>query len=332
MKRGFLRSRTLQTAAIFGLVVATFTALSVSPAAAKTKPYNWVRSAPTSAYCGMSTPTMFSSLSRLGGRSSVLGRGSDAVREPDTGQIVTDLPLSAQGKAGKDFRATIPVYVHVITDGSTGALTSKQIADQIQVLNMTYGGFDGTGSIATGFAFKLAGVTRTDNAAWFWAGPGGTNEKSMKAALHQGGNNALNLYTTTAGPYLGWAYLPDITTKPGQAFLDGIVIDWESLLGVSTTYAGWYDLGKTATHETGHWLNLEHTFYGGCNAKGDFVDDTPAELTATRGCPEGKDTCSDPGLDPIHNYMDYSTDSCYTQFTPGQIQRMRDAYLYYRAP
>ena len=152
-----------------------------------------------------------------------------------------------------------------------------------------------------------------------------------EAALHQGGDDALNLYSTTAGPYLGWAYLPDIATKPGQAYLDGIVIDWESMPGTSTTYAGRYDEGKTVTHETGHWLDLEHTFYGGCNAKGDFVDDTPAEKTPTSGCPIGKDTCSAPGLDPIHNYMDYSYDSCYTEFTPGQMQRMRDAWLLYRA-
>jgi hypothetical protein len=50
------------------------------------------------------------------------------------------------------------------------------------------------------------------------------------------------------------------------------------------------------------------------------------------GCPGGKDTCSDPGLDPIHNYMDYSFDSCYSELTQGQAQRMRDAWLFYRAP
>ena len=196
-------------------------------------------------------------------------------------------------------------------------------------MNNTFAG--GEGGADTGFSFELAGVTRTDNAAWFFAGPGGVNEKSMKAALRRGGAGALNFYTSTAGPYLGWAYLPDVVTKPGQVHLDGVVIDWESLRRVSTTYEGRYDQGETATHEVGHWLNLEHTFFGGCNNKGDFVDDTPAQKTPTNGCPEGKDTCKAPGVDPIHNYMDYSYDSCYTQFTEGQSQRMRDAWLFYRA-
>jgi hypothetical protein len=48
----------------------------------------------------------------------------------------------------------------------------------------------------------------------------------------------------------------DESTKPGRADLDGIVIDWESLPGVSDTYEGRFDEGKTATHEVGHWLNL----------------------------------------------------------------------------
>lgn len=251
------------------------------------------------------------------------------LREPDLGQVHTDLPASAKGRAGKGFRASVPVYVHVVTDGTTGALTDAQIAAQIAVLNNTFAG--GEGGAATGFSFTLAGVTRTDDADWFYANPSGEREHSMKRTLHRGGPDALNFYSTTAGDYLGWAYLPDIVTKPGQAYLDGVVIDWESIPGTSTTYAGRYDQGETATHEVGHWLNLEHTFFGGCNAKGDFVADTPAQKTPTSGCPIGKDTCKEPGLDPIHNYMDYSYDSCYTEFTAGQVQRMRDAWLHYRA-
>lgn len=259
---------------------------------------------------------------------AVQGRGGDG-REPDLGEIHEDLPATVKGKASKHFRATVPVYVHVVTAGTVGALTDEQIAVQIQVLNTTFAG--GEGGAAAGFNFQLAGVTRTDNAAWFSAGPGGTSEHTMKQTLHQGGADTLNLYSTTAGDYLGWAYLPSIVNKPGQAYLDGVVIDWESIPGTSSTYLGRYDQGETGTHEVGHWLNLEHTFFGGCNAKGDFVDDTPAQKTPTNGCPEGKDTCREPGLDPIHNYMDYSFDSCYTEFTAGQVQRMRDAWLYYRA-
>jgi hypothetical protein len=300
------------------LVVSLYTGVTVAVASGE-------RTLAQSTQCvpALAGGDLFAVYSRL--TPAAYGRGFEQ-REPVENTPATDLPASAIGKAGRSFRASVPVYFHVVTDGSIGSLTRKQISDQMAVLNQNFGGS------ATGFGFTLAGVTRTDNAAWFYAGPGGTDEHSMKHALHQGGDNALNLYSTTAGPYLGWAYLPDITTKPGQAYLDGIVIDWESMPGTSTTYANRYDEGKTVTHETGHWLNLEHTFYGGCNAKGDFVDDTPPERTPTSGCPVGKDTCTAPGLDPIHNYMDYSYDSCYTEFTPGQTQRMRDAWLFYRAP
>ena len=256
-----------------------------------------------------------------------VGRGGQ-LREPDLGEVHGDLPAYAKGKAGKRFRATVPVYFHVITDGATGRLTQAQIDAQITVLNRTFAGAEG--GATSGFSFHLAGVTRTDNADWFYANPGGVGEHSMKEALHQGGTNALNYYSTTAGDFLGWSYLPEITTKPGQADLDGVVVDWESMPGTSATYAGRFDQGETATHEVGHWLDLEHTFFRGCSSGGDFVADTPPEKTPTDGCPAGKDTCSAPGLDPIHNYMDYSFDSCYTQFTPGQVQRMRDAWLFYR--
>jgi Pregnancy-associated plasma protein-A len=258
---------------------------------------------------------------------SVLARGG-TVREPDVVQAHADLPRSAKNKAGANFRATVPVWFHVVTDGATGAMTNAQIADQIEVLNNTFGG--GEGGHRTGFTFELVGVTRTDNAKWFNSSIGGA-EHDMKKTLRRGDEGTLNIYSTTAGPYLGWAYLPSITDSPSQLYFDGVVVDWESWVGTSTRYAGQFDQGETGTHEVGHWLNLEHTFFGKCTEKGDFVADTPAEKTATSGCPVGKDTCPAPGDDPIHNYMDYSFDSCYTEFTPGQTQRMRDAWLFYRA-
>ena len=75
---------------------------------------------------------------------------------------------------------------------------------------------------------------------------------------------------------------------------------------------------------------MTHTFEQGCGGHGDYVDDTPSEATPTTGCPAGKDTCPAPGDDPIHNYMDYSYDSCYTQFTAGQADRGQQQYLHWR--
>jgi hypothetical protein len=259
--------------------------------------------------------------------SSVSARGEEP-KEPVLNEPVTALPESAKGKGGPKFRASVPVYFHVVSpDGVVGNVTQAQIDQQIAVLNLSFGGFYGGAN--TRFSFRLAGVTRTVNAAWFNAGPGSPDERAMKQALTLGVPGALNYYSTTAGPYLGWAYLPGLT--PSRQYLDGIVVDWESMPGTSATYAGRYDLGFTATHEAGHWLGLEHTFYGGCNAKGDFVDDTPPMKVPTSGCPAGKDTCREPGLDPIHNYMDYSYDSCYFEFTTGQTARMQDHFLHFRA-
>src|SRR4029453_6539710 len=104
---------------------------------------------------------------------------------PAPDKVQADLPAPAKGKAGRNFKATVPVYFHVVTDGAIGAVTDEQIATQIAVLNNTYAG--GEGGATSGFSFALAGVTRTDNADWFYAGIGGTNEHTMKQTLHRGG-------------------------------------------------------------------------------------------------------------------------------------------------
>jgi hypothetical protein len=258
------------------------------------------------------------------------GRGAGAAGkhyEPVLDQSSKPLPAKARGKAPGSFSATVDVYFHVITDGTAGSLTNKMISDQIRVLNKTYGGQEG-GSY-TGFTFRLAGVTRTNDAHWYAAKSGA--EHQFKKALKRGNDGDMNVYSTSGDIYLGWAYYPSITESKNQSYLDGIVIDWRTVPGASDAYAGAYDQGETLTHEAGHWLYLAHTFEGGCSEPGDFVADTPAMSVPTGGCPEGKDTCPQPGLDPIHNYMDYSFDSCYTEFTDGQTQRMRDSWLLYRA-
>lgn len=292
------------------------------------------RAAPAAASCSSWQSTAGSAFDSLGAlqRSGAAARGlgGEVGREPSLNETYTALPDTAKGKGGKSFRVTVPVWFHVITDGATGNVSQKAIDDQLAVLNLGYSGF--YGGADTGFRFRLVGVDRTDNAAWFAARAGGSDEREMKRALRRGGNDTLNLYSSLAGGYLGYAYLPGLPAS--RTYLDGIVFHWESMPGTSTRFAGRYDLGFTLVHESGHWFDLEHTFFGGCNAKGDFVDDTPAMLVPTSGCPPDntKDTCpKEPGFDPIHNFMDYSYDACYTQFTPGQAARQQDAWLYFRA-
>ena len=224
--------RKAQLFFVVALAVGLYAAAMVSPAGAARKAAPSLANRVASCMPAMRGDSVFSVYNQL--TPAAFGRGFDA-REPADNTAVQDLPASAIGQAGPNFSATVPVYFHVITNGPVGNLTSKQISDQITVLNLEFAGMEGGAN--TGFSFTLAGVTRTDNADWFNAKPGGINEKSMKRTLHQGGKNALNLYSTTAGPYLGWAYLPDIVTKPGQAFIDGIVFDWETVPGASSTYA-----------------------------------------------------------------------------------------------
>jgi hypothetical protein len=314
----------------FGLVTGIVAALavSVSPAAAHQTLTNALVHPPLSTFCGQTQPG-FAPLSRLTSRPSFARGTGDQAREPGSADTPAEVPASDQGKGGKGFRVTVDVYFHVVYDAAIPAsnVSDTAISQQMTVLNLGYAGMEG--GVDTGIRFRLVGVDRTANTAWFNARPGSQDERDMKQALHRGNASDFNVYATTASYYLGWAYFPSTyKTKP---WLDGLVIDWESMPGTSTRYAGRYDLGKTATHEAGHWFGLYHVFQGGCNNWGDYVADTPPQLIATRGCPEGQDSCKEPGLDSIHNYMDYSYDSCYNQFTAGQAARMQDQWLFFRA-
>ncbi|QYJ81762.1 zinc metalloprotease [Shewanella aegiceratis] len=235
------------------------------------------------------------------------------------------------GGTGGNYTAVgynIPVYVHLILSSSGDGDVSGLVAEQMNVLNDAFAGAGGGSGFDTKFSFTLMGTTKTENDAWYTAGPGTSAERAMKQSLRQGGADTLNIYVSNpGGGLLGWATFPtDYASNPSD---DGVVILNQSLPGGA---ASPYNEGDTATHEVGHWLGLYHTFQGGCNG-GDQVSDTPAERSAAYGCPSGRDTCRrDSGDDPIYNFMDYTDDSCMVEFTQGQSERADTLSGAYRWP
>jgi len=241
---------------------------------------------------------------------------------PDKAQIdrwISENKIAAGG--------VIPVNFHVIYGRQgEGNVPESWLDAQVTVLNnnfagKNYGGSPVPGAANTGYTFVKSSVTRTNNRKWFGMTPGSTFESQAKNALVVNPTGSLNFYTCKPGQnLLGWATFP--WNLAGNPNMDGVVVHYASLPGGSLAP---YNLGGTGSHEVGHWVGLYHTFQGGCGSDcsttGDLVCDTPAQGTATSGCPAGKNTCAAAGDDPIHNYMDYSTDICYDNFTSGQDAR-----------
>jgi hypothetical protein len=202
---------------------------------------------------------------------------------------------------------TIPVAVHVVQHKSGFAdVTDQQIADQIAVLNAAYSN--------TNWRFNRVSTDRTKNTKWSRHQPGTRAEQQMKNALAISPATTLNFYTCDlGGNLLGYATFPWM--YPEDSKMHGVVVLYSSLPGGS---AAPYNLGDTGTHEVGHFVGMYHTFQNGCNAPGDYVGDTPYEASPAFGCPDGRDTCPGGGVDPIHNFMDYTDDDCMDHFTGGQ--------------
>lgn len=87
---------------------------------------------------------------------------------------------------------------------------------------------------------------------------------------------------------------------------------------------GMLEFASVLTHECGHYMNLIHTFEGGCTSPNDNVNDTPPCTTA-QGCHvstmvNSPLNCNN-DLVNAENYMDYNS-GCYKMFTKGQVERM----------
>lgn len=233
---------------------------------------------------------------------------------------------------------TISVHFYVITDGKNGKVTAATLNATIAKLNQIYAGAEGGVNTGIQFAWTNAvngqPVMYTDR-QWFAAKPGSSAEAEMKQTISsQPGNsslNHLNIYTNNPGVYfggtlLGWATFP--WELAGAPLMDGVVMNYIALNNGGSTS---YNAGDVVAHEVGHWLGLYHTFQGGCDGAtnydgtsgiGDLVSDTAPEASSASGCPAGRDTCPATGVDPIDNYMDYSSNSCQVRFTSGQNGRL----------
>jgi len=241
--------------------------------------------------------------------------------------------ITRQGPArpGLDNRRPRPtvvlVFVHVLRDATSGGVARARIERQIAVLNAAYAGGQSSRAAAVPFAFRLARVDVTSHADWYRMEVGSVAEKRAKRALHRGDASDLNLYITgSRSDLLGWATQP--TAYRQAPLLDGVTVSRRALPG---GISGRYSSGDVAVHESGHWLGLFHTFTGRCGTRGDLVADTPAESRPSYTCPRARNTCTAPGRDPIHNFMDYSYDGCMDRFTVGQAARMTRAWSALRA-
>jgi hypothetical protein len=240
--------------------------------------------------------------------------------------------IKEKGENSERAVVTIPVVFHVVYRTSTENISDAQLQSQLDVLTDDFrrlnSDADGTWSQAadTEIQFCLAtvdpngnatsGITRTStNVNGF-----GTND-SVKFNS-SGGKDAwpagdyLNFWVCNiGGGILGYAQFPG-----GSASTDGVVCGYQ-YTGTIGTATSPFDLGRTATHEVGHWLNLRHIWGdGNCNAD-DFVSDTPTSDAANYGCAVGHTSCS--STDMVQNYMDYSDDACMNLYTLGQKNRMQ---------
>ncbi len=215
----------------------------------------------------------------------------------------------------------IPVYVHIVLPNANN-VSNTQIQSQMNVLNSDFnnsnvnqlpsGASDFVNdATVTDINFSLAGTFRHDDSTASW----GTNDAVKAAYPPISPSTHLNIWVCEiGGGILGYAQFPG-----GSSATDGVVLLHSSLPGGS---AAPYNLGRTATHEVGHYLNLRHIWGDGRCRQDDVVTDTPSSDGANYGCPSYP-TVNCKTTDMTMNYMDYTDDSCMYMFTDGQRNRMR---------
>jgi hypothetical protein len=230
-------------------------------------------------------------------------------------------------------KVEIPVVVNVLYNTADENISDAQIQSQIDVLNDDFNGANSDyNSVPTlfsgdkanvGISFVLETINRKSTKKRSW----GTRDV-MKNGKRGGidatsPDNKLNMWVCTiGGGILGYAQFPG-----GNPDTDGVVMD-SKYFGLSGFANAPYNLGRTATHEVGHWMNLRH-IWGDATCGNDFVDDTPTHNTANYGIPAYPhySTCAGTPVEMTMNYMDYTDDPGMYMFTNGQKSRMDAVFV-----
>lgn len=265
----------------------------------------------------------------------------------------------ANGKSA-NVVLTIPVVVHVLHNneevGTGTNLSDLRVQSQITVLNQDFrrmlntNGYN-TNAVGADVEIEFCLAQQNPDGApsngidRVYTGPiEGEDDLdyNIKPRTIWNPNRYLNIWIgdISSTNLLGYAYFPDTNVIPGLQGMssdptaDGVVINcyaFGSSEIVPGPYFADYSLGRTTTHEMGHFLGLRHIWgdnnsciVNNTDSYNDFCLDTPAASRANYSCEPGLNSCTAAaGLDMTENYMDYSTDGCLNLFTVDQKNRIR---------
>lgn len=256
---------------------------------------------------------------------------------------------------------TIPVVFHVIHQGqaigSGDNIPDAQLLSQLKVMNDDYGRKPGTRGwnndsrgADTRIQFALikrdpsgnasSGVDRINAVSLGITKPAAgysqTTLQTIKSRTSWDPTRYFNVWVCDVSGLYGVAQFPinsslpglACTPNPSAANTDGLTIS--PICTGSLDDGAWANIdpgaayGRTATHETGHWLGLRH-IWGDANCGTDYCEDTPIHQAANQlTCPTHpkSNTCGTAD-EMFENYMDYSADNCVNIFTRDQMIRMR---------
>lgn len=246
----------------------------------------------------------------------------------------------------------IPVVVHVLYNSELENISDQQIQSQIDVLNEDFR-LQNSDSLLPSHPFWVNatdcliefclasqdengnpsnGITRTYTDSLSFSGNDFVKFNETGGKDNWDPTQYLNIWVCNldgSGGTLGYAQFPsDLAEYPET---DGVVIDFRCFGRIGTAGIAPFennDLGRTATHEVGHWLNLFH-IWGDDQCGDDLVDDTPTQEFSNFSCPQFPSvSCNNgPNGDMFMNYMDYVNDNCMCMFSYGQSERM-DAAIF----